>query len=356
MKVGIYISELLHEHDTVILPGFGEFYTRYKPAKFVSEAGKIEPPSKTIAFNPDKRQGDTPLIDHLCQQQNMQAGQVSKYLADFVEEILQLLGSGKKVELEKVGVFSPGQDGTLNFEPDVSINYLEEAAGIGSVKEPPQRNSDESFPSQDIHKEKDAEESPVRSQTPFGLYNKETPKEKKDLTMEKEKKHKLPPALRWIAFTVVPLLLIIIILALNYQYFFGGSRKEQVTETTMVSPADESGGQANEPSAVVAEPEAEEVTPNQAQQTLTDPSVQPPKAETGRNVYYVVVGSFPDEAKAKQLALQLREQGASLASVFMKTGFNYYRVCYGYYYDLNEAESVLNTAKEINPDAYVLHR
>ena len=204
MKVGIYISELLHDHDTVILPGFGEFYTRYKPAKFLPEEGRIESPSKTIAFNPDKRQGDTPLVDLLCKKQNMQEEEVTKYLEDLVGEIFQLLESGKKVALENVGVFSSDQDGTLSFDPDTGINYLDEATGIGSLQEPPKKPA-------------------VVITSSSGIREEESQKEHEDLTMEKEKKQKLPPALRWIAFTVVPLLLIILILALNYRYFFGGS-------------------------------------------------------------------------------------------------------------------------------------
>jgi nucleoid DNA-binding protein/cell division protein FtsN len=356
MKIGMYISELLYDHDTVILPGFGEFFTKYKPARFLSEEGRIEAPSKTIAFNPEKTQGETPLIDHLCMRENMEAEQVSKYLEDFVVEIMQLLQSGKKVELEKVGIFSANQDGSLAFEPDLSINYLDEASAIGPVDEPPKKAA-EVHTSAPIAPPAENQATPSGSKQQPALSGNAASKEV-DITMEKEKKQKLPPALRWIAFTVVPLLLIIIILALNYQYFFGSTRKEKVTETTVISPGTETTGQVSDTAVTVRDSGTDRVESesDSQRQAVTDPTVKPPMPEPGRKVYYVVVGSFPDEETAEKLALDLRKQGASLASVFMKTGFDYYRVCYGYYYDLIEAEEVLSSVKSISPEAYVLHR
>ncbi len=353
MKIGVYISELLYEHDAVTLPGFGEFYTKYIPAKFVPEEGRIESPSKTIAFNQEKKQGDTPLIAHLVEKQNMQAEQVLKYLQDFSAEISHLLGEGKKVELENIGIFSVHEDDSISFDPDLSINYLEEASGFGTVKEPPRKTPDPEPANVVVEPTVTpiAAVSSAHASTPPEKPKKE--KKREDFIMEKEKKQKLPPALRWIAFTVVPLLLIIIILALNYQYFFGGSKQHKQAETTIVTPTEEL---ADVP-AVTEEIPAEDVSASHQQQAVAEASVEPPKPEPGRNVYYIVVGSFPEETKAEQLALQLREQGATLASVFMTTGFNYHRVCYGYYYDISEAEAILGSVKEtINSDAYILHR
>jgi hypothetical protein len=61
----------------------------------------------------------TPLVAYLCEQQHMHEDQVSKYLTDYVTEISELMANGKKVELEKIGIFSFDQDGSFNFDPDL---------------------------------------------------------------------------------------------------------------------------------------------------------------------------------------------------------------------------------------------
>ena len=143
MKIGKFISELLFEHDSVILPGFGEFYTKYNPARFIQEEGRIEAPSKTIAFNLDKKHGVTPLVAHLCEQQHMPEEQVSKYLTDYVAEVYELMANGNKVELENIGIFSFDQDGSVNFDPDNTVNYLDETSGLGAVIAPPKKSPEQ---------------------------------------------------------------------------------------------------------------------------------------------------------------------------------------------------------------------
>jgi hypothetical protein len=49
--------------------------------------------------------------------------------------------------------------------------------------------------------------------------------------------------------------------------------------------------------------------------------------------------------------------GATNATVFPINPLGFYRVSYGFYYDLNEAEQELQAVQQdINPDAWVLHR
>ncbi len=359
MKIGKYISELLYDHDSIILPGFGEFYTQYNPARFVQEEGRIEAPSKTVAFNPDKKYGETPLVAHLCEQQQMHEEQVSKYLTDYVAEVSELMANGKKVELEKIGIFSLGQDGAINFDPDIAVNYLDETSGLGAVSAPPQKLPEQPLPADKPEKADEAEYLSAVEPTAADMNNQETHHKHEEFIMEQEQEQKrtLPPALRWIAFTVVPILVIIIILAINYQYFFSCTRQPKPVETTVVAPVEPSPEEVTDQQVASQEPTAEAVREEQQQPPTVDPEVEPPKPEPGRKVYFIVVGSFPEEATAKELALNLRKQGAPLASVFMTTGFNYHRVCYGYYYDLNEAEALLDSVKEqVNPDAYILHR
>lgn len=354
MKIGIYISDLLYDHESVVLPGFGEFYTLYTPARFIPEERKVVSPSKRIAFNPDRIEGDTLLVDQLSEKQNMDKEKVRQYLSDFVSEVNQLLSEGKKVELERVGMFGPGEGGDIVFTPDLSVNYLHVPAV--EVSEPPKKEPPPVSPEvtpPPVSQISD-EGVGVQSTTPPPVIEKvKTPTEEKpEPTMTSQNnRQKLPPALRWIAFTVIPLLIIIIVLALNYQYFFGNRQQARTSDPapgTVIAP------QPTEPVPASPEPEAEPLPPPQAEPAAAR---EPAAPEPGRRVYYIVVGSFPDRAKADRLVETLRNQGASNASVFMRTGFDYHRVSYGYYYDLAEAEAILPGVKEnVASDAWILHR
>lgn len=367
MKIGIYISELLFEHESVILPGFGEFFTRYNPARFVPEIQKVESPSKTIAFNPGRTEGETPLTSHIAGRENMDPAQVQKYLADYVAEVKQVLEGGKKFEMEKVGMFSTGPDGHPVLEPDTTVNYLADAMGMPPVKTPEKAAQT---------KPKDADKS-APAATPVPLREEAPPagEEKPPAKSAAE----LPSSLRWLAYTVVPMLVIIIILALNFNFFFGegglfrSSKKEPARieqEVTPAARADQETADPDETRPVTGE--AQPVTAEEAE-TATRPETTAPAAQTpvtgaqqaaaaaqpepGRPVYYIVVGSFPDRQAADGLVSRLRDQGATQASVFMQTSTGYHRVAYGFYHDLAEAERQLPAVKEnVNREAYILHR
>ena len=51
MEISQHIKDLLLTHDRVILPGFGAFIAKYKPAKINQENHTMVPPSKEIIFD-----------------------------------------------------------------------------------------------------------------------------------------------------------------------------------------------------------------------------------------------------------------------------------------------------------------
>ncbi len=394
MKIGKYISELLFENDFVILPDLGEFSTKYIPAKFIPELKKVESPSKVVTFNEKNKSGGGLLVEYIARKEKIGSQQAKEFVSNFVAEMKNSLKSGKKVELDNIGLFSMDQNGVLNFEPDKSVNYLNDSIGMSSVKEPTRKSEEEAKteldkvledarkaaplvkddkitnpePPKESDKKEEEKESekikpaskpvappvgekatgtPIRSfHDPVPVTQKSSATESTDSEEPQQKSAGLPPAMKWVAFTVVPLLIIIIVLAFNFEYLFGDksvfkSEETVVTETSAPEPEDQP-----QP---VAEPEPVE-------EEVFDPTVPPPAPESGRPVYYIVVGSFEEEHSAQILAEELRTQGARTASVFPINHLGFYRVSYGYYYDLEEAERELEKAREINSNAWVLHR
>lgn len=194
----------------------------------------------------------------------------------------------------------------------------------------------------------------------FSKSSAETPGSGTDSSLSKRSsssKEGLSPALKWVAITVVPLLIIILVLAFNYDYIFGDksiiwNNDEALTEQTSTNtePINEESQSGDADTSAAAD-----------QQTTTDESATniagPSDPEPGRKTYYVIVGSFEEEHSALILADELREQGAVNARVFPINNQGFYRVAYGFYYDLNEAERVMQQyGKEISSEAWVLHR
>lgn len=413
MKIGKYISELLFEKDFVVLPEFGNFSTKYVPARFVPESKKVEKPSKVVAFSNMKKDDDNVLSDYIAKNEKITPEKAKSFISAFVKKMNDTLKSGKSVELESIGKFSPGVGENINFEPDKSINYLSESAGLDSIKEPdkkpgeasePKATKEEKKPSS--MKEPDKKDQATKTTSESSTTSKEekkepektkpetakTPektehvnetktqdipkKEEKPLStgvgIERESEDKeeprLSPGMKWVAFVVIPLLVIIIVIAFNYKYLVDDPA---VPEKESVSFVDRIKGiftDAESPE-MPAIDEVEEVDPivsedeevSADQDSIPDPKMAEPKVveqphEPVDGAYHIIVGSFMEEHNAEILLENLRNEGAS-ASMFGRSRDGHFRVSYGAYGTLQEAENELHAVKQrVGDNAWILKK
>ncbi len=348
MKIGKYISDLLFTHESVTLTGFGTFSTRYIPARFIPEKKIVESPSKIADFSPEPREGGRLLPEYIAKKEDRPVEQVAAYLDDVVKEIRYSLESGKKVEFENLGLFYMDADGNYQFEADRATNYLDQATDVPEVTapagiktDPPKKEPAETGHQDEIPQPESQPDEPV-------ITNQKNEEEMK------EKKTRLPAALRWLAYVLIPLLIILILLFANYNFFFGDEGIFRRAERPVAEhPVEET----IRPEAVPQEEEPVEDEVREEEPAVADPALEPPRPEPGRRVYYIVVGSFRNELMAKNLAEELRREGATLAHVLGRTPSNYHRVCYGYYYELGEAErQKAELSDELRQVAWILHR
>jgi len=366
MKIGTYISELLYEHGQVVLPGFGEFLTKYIPARFIPEEKKIESPKKVADFNSEKTDGGDILIEYASRMEQKTPEVVIKAISNFVSDLKQKLNAGQKVQIDKIGTFSTGPDKNILFEPNLDINYLADTSGMNAIREPspatppPVTKPVEAIreevkpPAPKPQKEAIVNESslpPRQFSTPdVRLEPSKSPKTpiRREPTKEFQApvpgltRQDLPKPIKWLAWLIVPLGVIIIILALNWRHIFGDAPQATAPETPAetVMPAPDAEQQPMETPAETVPAVAEPLTP-----------------EPGRMAYYIVVGAFQDEELANRLVNQMRAQGANRASIFMRTELGYHRVAFGFYYSLAEAEAQLpNVQQNFQPGAWILPR
>ncbi len=431
MKIGKYISELLFENDSVILPGFGEFSTKYIPARFVPELKKVEKPSKVIAFGDKKKEDDNVLSEYIAKKENLDNEKAKSFINAFVKEMNDTLKAGKSVELENVGKFSPGVGDSITFEPDKSINYLKETQGMGSAREPVKKPSEQPKPSTDRTEKKSEDLPPKEKETPkqepvkpqastpktepskpepkkpeeekesepvgktHGITPREQKPETKSQTSEsqkepakptykkeppastkatpsakastkatpdtKEQKPSLSPAMKWMAFVAIPLLVIIIIFAFNFRYIIGDGVPDRESagffDRVKNIFVESEEPMAMEPDPIDTEEIEEEIDEPDPGLAEAEEEVTPREPDPDQPVYHIVVGSFAEEHNAVILAEDLQFEGAENASVFEQTRDGLHRVSYGYYHSMEEAERELQKVKEtVNTDAWIVKR
>lgn len=131
-----YIFELLYEHDCVIVPGFGGFVTNYHPAKIHPVLHTFAPPTKDILFNPRLVTNDGILISHISRTEGISYERATQRIQQEVVQIQQMLDQSQKFEIVNVGCLSKDIEGSLQFEPAATVNFLLTSYGLGTFVSP----------------------------------------------------------------------------------------------------------------------------------------------------------------------------------------------------------------------------
>ncbi|HPE35052.1 MAG TPA: SPOR domain-containing protein [Bacteroidales bacterium] len=141
MEISKYIAELLHDHDCVIIPGFGGFVCNYQPAQIHPGQHSFYPPAKKILFNKELRANDGLLASHAAIRQNISFEEAVRQLEETAQDFIFRIESGERIKLEKIGVLFQDIDANIQFEQDFTENYLKDAFGLSTFISPPIQRS-----------------------------------------------------------------------------------------------------------------------------------------------------------------------------------------------------------------------
>ncbi len=136
MNIDKYIEELLHEHDCVIIPGFGGFIGSYSPAKIHAVQNTFVPPSKSLLFNVNLHQNDGLLAHHLASRENIRYENALLSIREKVEAWQQSLKEKQHVIIGRIGELKSDSEGNIQFYQDHTINFLPESFGLASLISP----------------------------------------------------------------------------------------------------------------------------------------------------------------------------------------------------------------------------
>jgi len=165
IKIDVYISDLLYSYDCVIVPEFGGFVTNYASAQIQKNQHKFNPPSKNISFNKNLKNNDGLLINHIAERRSIEYEEASDLIRAFVNQSIEGLRQGDKINIEKVGTLYLDADQNVRFKAVEKNDYLLDSFGLTSFRAMPiKRQTVEEKIEQKV---KDKIPSKVKAKRPF---------------------------------------------------------------------------------------------------------------------------------------------------------------------------------------------
>jgi len=131
--VATLISELLYEHNSVIVPGLGGFVAQQRAATIDQVQGTLYPPSKDLDFNDHLVVNDGLLINAVMEANNLRHETARQKVEDFVASVKATLKNRDMYRIPKVGRLYQDHEGHLQLLPD-NTNFNTESYGLPSVQ------------------------------------------------------------------------------------------------------------------------------------------------------------------------------------------------------------------------------
>ena len=338
-KVDKHISELLYEHDCVIVPDFGGFVANYASAKIHPTQHTFTPPSKNIVFNKNLKNNDGLLANHIVKQENTSYPDALDYINQFVDTTNSQLKKGSKVKIDEVGTLFLDVERNIQFEPETT-NYLLDAFGLTQFQSPAVKRDNIGKRIEKEFKDRGA-----------------IPAEKKKINIK-----------RYVALAIVaPLLFGMIWIPLktdllkniNYSDLNPFSSKETAVvknvpkNTTTTLPLSSTGKNDTIITKPIVENTSEPVTASLIESVKADTTdVATPRPINSDYKFHLVAGCFQIEENAIKFVSTLQSQNIN-ASIIGKNNRGLYVVSCGDYASRNEAKNELENLRKQQPEAWL---
>ena len=132
-----YISELLYDHECVIVPDFGAFISKESPATLDYVNHILTPPSKEVRFNGQLLTDDGLLIGYMAKKMDVTMTESAKMVHEFAMRSLAVLEASGVLRLDGMGVLTRVTDRDYIFQLDDNLNLFGDAFGLTTIKAQP---------------------------------------------------------------------------------------------------------------------------------------------------------------------------------------------------------------------------
>lgn len=130
MRIDREIGVLLYQSNFVVIPEFGGFVARQKPAHVNPSGLTISPPRKDILFNPRLTASDGLLQQQLVKKYGASYSEAEIALNKYVATWNDQLNLGQSLVVQNVGMFRKNLDGKIIFKQFAQSNFLIDAFGL----------------------------------------------------------------------------------------------------------------------------------------------------------------------------------------------------------------------------------
>ncbi len=137
MDISVFISDLLFEHDCVIVPGFGGFICNYRAAEIHPVLHIVNPPAKSVSFNRNLRTNDGLLVNYIAKTGSISFQKSQELINNWVESSKSLLKNNETISLKGIGRVFSDIEGNIQFTPDDSVNYLKTSFALKPLNAKP---------------------------------------------------------------------------------------------------------------------------------------------------------------------------------------------------------------------------
>ena len=337
-----HISELLFDHDCVILPGVGGFLTNYSGARIHPIRHSFQPASRTVVFNANLRTNDGLLIDYVGRQEGISYQDASVMVNNYASGIMRDLEAGNTVELQHIGSCRMGREKNIIFTPDESSNFLADAFGLPSFVSP-------AIKRESVRQRLEKQLTPTPS----------APRE--------EKKRSLRPVANWAAGLAIPITAALLLYMFN-PTIIDGPGKSYATFVPTIKFDKSDPIKVETESADFTKfrviPEKPATSNGQAESNILKPEArsQEPESPEPRTAspapvltkYQIVVGAFSKVSNAEKYVTELQAKNFD-ASIVGESRNGLTRVAINGSNDKQEAIGMMNTIRESeNPSAWLL--
>lgn len=335
-----HISELLFDHDCVIVPSLGGFLASPEGARIQAAQQSIYPPSRKIAFNIYLKQNDGLLANHLVEYEQISYSEALARIDLYVKTCFSNLEDGKKVIVERVGILSYDRERNIQFEPFRQVNYLKDSFGMSAVHFAPI----------------DRSESVPKTTKPTGEIRPSVRKEKVIRPATRRKAQRglgllaIAGALAWFSFNIY--------LVAPQRTSITTSLNPFVKETTFKALPD---SMLHPRTLSVVPPAPEKTRVETVYVASTSPVLQSPVATPDVNRlpvspadrYFVVAGVFRIPENAQEFVSSLQRKGFSDAHI--EDNGKLFYVCYKGFSSRTEASALMDSLSDQHLSGWVWH-
>jgi nucleoid DNA-binding protein len=353
-----YITNLLAEHEKVVVPHLGTFTTSYAHAE-PTEQDSVLPPKNNISFYEYEVNNGDLLRNAILQQEKIEEVGYQKILKDFTDDIKTQVAIFGSYEINGLGKFFKNENGVLRFEQQGSQNFLGHSFGLPKV-----------------------DYQPLKTNTADHTNTTTTKQTADPMSMEEEKEKRKSSELVW-WLVVIPLLCVFAFLIYlftdkdaidRFKAFFNGGKDTPValnvsesksydnfqkTKSEVLTTTPDNTETNNATASEVPEPEKEDkeamINKNKVAKadlnTATSTNT-PEVAATGK--FYIVLASFTVTNKADKMRETMQAKGVEAKVITGKDG-KVFRVVYNQEFSTDKEASpkVAEINQKLNAQVWV---